>query len=249
MLIPPPTGRVLLQVFELLGYQSIVQPFTFNGIETHNVIAIKPGTGPNRNEVVVFGAHMDSTSPKPTTIAPGAIDNGSGTAAVMLAAQAMANVKTDRTVHFVLFGAEEHGLIGSRYYVSQLSEAGVPGDSAGEQTVTKALVMDMIGYSDKYFGVLIEGTPDADIQDLMSVMAQNVEQHAPELSYEKSDYSFGSDHVPFQNAGIPCFLAIELDQTDYPGYHKTSDTVFYLNAPQAVGITRAQVGTLYDLVM
>lgn len=43
-------------------------------------------------------------------------------------------------------------------------------------------------------------------RSLMNVMSSNVESHAPELSWTSRFYSFGSDHVPFQEAGIPCFL-------------------------------------------
>ena len=46
---------------------------------------------------------------------------------------------------------------------------------------------------------------------------------APKLDRSTTTVSFGSDHVPFQQAGIPCYLAIEMDDTAYPGYHKTSD--------------------------
>ena len=40
----------------------------------------------------------------------------------------------------------------------------------------------------------------------MDIMSANVDEFAPELTWTTRYYSFGSDHVPFQEAGIPCFL-------------------------------------------
>lgn len=55
------------------------------------------------------------------------------------------------------------------------------------------------------------------------------------------------DHVPFQQAGIPCFLAIELDDVDYPGYHRTTDTVSYMNYDQALDILKGLAATMCAL--
>jgi len=55
--------------------------------------------------------------------------------------------------------------------------------------------------------------------------------------------------VPFQQAGIPAFLAIEADETNYPNYHSTKDTS--KNCDPALGndITRALAATLFDLAI
>lgn len=142
-------AEYMLRFFEDLGLEASYQEFRYNGMNVRNVIGIKRGSSP---DIVVVGAHMDSTSPSPSSQAPGAIDNGSGSVGVLLAAQAFANVTTTHTIHFILFGVEEQGLIGSEYYVSQLDANGY--------NVVSALIMDMIGYSDRYVGVMIEGVPD-----------------------------------------------------------------------------------------
>ena len=43
---------------------------------------------------------------------------------------------------------------------------------------------------------------------------------------------------------VPCFLAIELDDVDYPGYHKTTDTVSYMNYGQATDIAKGLLATM-----
>lgn len=73
-------------------------------------------------EVVIVGAHFDAV---PT--APGADDNGSGTAALLELARVLKDEPMKRTVRLVFFNLEEVGLVGSSRYVKELREAGVVG--------------------------------------------------------------------------------------------------------------------------
>ncbi len=57
----------------------------------------------------------------------------------------------------------------------------------------------------------------------------------------------GGTHAPCHQAGFPAFLAIEQDNTDYPGYHRTTDQVNYLNVDQSVDIAKAIVGSVWDV--
>jgi hypothetical protein len=69
-----------LEYFRALGYtDAFYHEFRYQSTTTRNIIAVKRGaTLPD--EVVVYGAHMDSTSGSANTLAPGCIDNGSGSA-------------------------------------------------------------------------------------------------------------------------------------------------------------------------
>ena len=64
--------------------------------------------------------------------------------------------------------------------------------------------MDMIGYSSKYFGVTLEGTNTKACLDLMELAEDNFLEVAPKLDRRTTTVSFGSDHVPFQQAGSAC---------------------------------------------
>ena len=75
----------------------------------------------------------------------------------MLMAKAFANYTTDKTIHFILWGAEEQGLVGSNYYVDNLGQTGY--------NVVYSLIMDMIGYSNVYHGVKIETS--SSVSDLL----------------------------------------------------------------------------------
>jgi Zn-dependent M28 family amino/carboxypeptidase len=85
-------------------------------LPTANVIAEK--TGANDGNVVMAGAHLDSV-----LAGPGINDNGSGSAAILEAAEQLANLKTQNTLRFAWWGAEESGLVGSTNYVNGLSQA------------------------------------------------------------------------------------------------------------------------------
>lgn len=104
---------------------------------TENIIAETTNyrTAGSDAQVVVVGAHLDSVPE-----GPGINDNGSGSATILEIALKMAELRinTQKTVRFIWFGAEEYGLLGSQYYVSQLSEA--------ERTnISVMLNFDMVG--------------------------------------------------------------------------------------------------------
>ncbi|KJE91757.1 hypothetical protein CAOG_08638 [Capsaspora owczarzaki ATCC 30864] len=218
-----------------LGLQVEFQTLKVSGKETRNVVCKHLGRV-TPSKIVVVGAHFDSTSQSAATLAPGAVDNGSGTAGVMAIAEVIADVQFNHTIHLVFFTGEEQGLYGSQHYVDQAVKA--------KLDITCALIMDMIGYSDLYFGVMVEGTRDAPIQTLMTNVVANMKVYAPALDVSTSSNSFGSDHIPFQRANIPAILAIEQDDTDYPSYHRTTDTVSNVNEAQSIAILRGLTGTL-----
>ena len=82
----------------------------------YNTIAEIPGTGPQKNEVVMLGAHMDSWH-----TGSGANDNGAGVAVMMEAVRILKAVgaKPNRTIRVALWTGEEQGLIGSQAYVAK----------------------------------------------------------------------------------------------------------------------------------
>ena len=97
---------------------------------TSNVAARLPGRGKLAAEAIVIGAHYDhlgwggngSMRPNDRAIHNGADDNASGTAAVLAAAERLAELveaaSNRRTVYFVLFSGEEAGLAGSSHFVA-----------------------------------------------------------------------------------------------------------------------------------
>ena len=144
-------GTDLLEKVEAAGTEAaaLTADFTleteFTTKETWNVIAeTKAG---DHDNVQMFGAHLDGVEE-----GPGVNDNGSGSAALLASAEALAEQPTevDNAIRFGWWGAEEVGLVGSTEYVASL-------DDAELSKVKSYMNFDMIG-SDNY----IVGTLDSD---------------------------------------------------------------------------------------
>ena len=220
-----------------LGYTVTFEPFTQNGYACRNVVATKLGTV-TPGEYVVIGGHYDSISQNTATSAPGAEDNGSGTALVMELARISATRDFERSIQFVLFDAEEQGLIGSQRFVNTAVSQG--------RNIVCAVLHDMVAYYSTNYAMRIEG--ETPWEWLMTIMAGNVDGFT-DIGKQKDYYSWGSDHVPFQDAGIAAFLSIDYDYEAYPGYHRTTDTWSAITscAPIATQICRADAATLADV--
>jgi len=81
--------------------------------DDYNVIA--ESKGGDKNHVLVVDAHLDAI------YGAGMLDNASGSAAILDVAQMMKNVTPRNKLRFIWFGGEEVGLLGSAYYVNNLS--------------------------------------------------------------------------------------------------------------------------------
>lgn len=103
-----------------LKVESVSERFTGprvpNGADVVDVLAIQAGTG-DPNQVVIIAAHIDSRVSDVmdfTSDAPGANDNGSGSALVMETARVLAGEKFDGTIVYALLSGEEQGLLGGK---------------------------------------------------------------------------------------------------------------------------------------
>lgn len=93
------------------GYSSGGRPY-----QSNNVIATVSGSS---EKFIVVGAHFDTAFGRSTL--QGVDDNGSGAAVLTELAAHMSGMDLGKTIVFNSFGAEEQGLVGSRYYVQNLS--------------------------------------------------------------------------------------------------------------------------------
>jgi hypothetical protein len=237
--------------------------FTYTGLQLFNVEAELAGTSP---EVVLVTAHLDSTAAfqqpydPATDPAPGADDDGSGVAAVLAIAQRFAALAAvappARTIRFVLFNAEEQGLIGSQAYARRSKSRG--------ESIAAVWQMDMIGYNkaaplswEVHTG--FEASPAVEARSHM--LADWLRAAAPQVSPElpavqiyhsatapEGDPAAGrSDHASFQAQGYPAcvvsedfFVGPDADAPapqENPNYHRPGDT--FVAAGYAADITRA----------
>ena len=162
---------------------------------TSNVLAETPGGDADR--VIVVGAHLDSV-----VEGAGINDNGSGVSAILEIAVQMAklNITPRQKVRFAFWGAEESGLLGSEYYVAQLSDAQLG-------RIYANLNFDMLG-STNYVRFVYDGDGDptgiqgppgsAEIEDIFTSYFAS-----QGLASEPTEFNGRSDYGPFITAGIP----------------------------------------------
>ncbi|MGS2588498.1 M28 family metallopeptidase [Streptomyces hebeiensis] len=166
------------------GFTTTVQQFTSGGATGYNLIADWPGG--DTDQVIMAGSHLDSV-----TAGAGINDNGSGSAALLENALAVSRAKLAPAKHlrFAWWGAEELGLVGSRYYVNNLS-------SANRARVSGYLNFDMIGSPNPgYFVYDDDPTIEQTFKDYYAGLGV-----ATEIETEGDGRS---DHAPFKNVGIP----------------------------------------------
>jgi aminopeptidase Y len=168
---------------------------TFRGTATtSNVMAETRGGDPNN--VVMVGGHLDSVN-----AGPGIQDNGSGSAAILEVAEQLAKVKTRNRVRFALWGAEEANLVGSTYYVDNLSPEEL-------DKITLYLNFDMIGSPNHVF--LIYDGDDSDAVGAgpgpagSAQIEKLFEQYYGMVGkpFKGTDFSGRSDYGPFIAQGI-----------------------------------------------
>jgi aminopeptidase YwaD len=197
-----------------------VQTKHYADLESVNVIGIKPAKSgdPDADAILVTG-HLDSV-----VGAPGANDNSSGVALALELARVFRGYNTDKELRFILFGSEERGLRGSRYYVNQLSDE--------EQDQIMAVFNgDMVATSYPVVTHLYAMTVDGEL-NLVTEAAEAAGSRLGNSSILPGEFG-SSDHVPFHQVGIPAalFIWMRIDSWDplvyyiEKVYHTPQDTI------------------------
>lgn len=155
---------------------------------TANVIA---ETGGRTDRVVVAGAHLDSEL---GTVAMN--DNGTGSAALLEIAEQFdeLGIEPVNQVRFIWFGAEENGLLGSEYYVSQLTKRQI-------KDIAVNINVDMIG-SDNYVRFVYDGDQGPNGSGVVEDVFLDYFD-AQGLATDPTDLAGSSDYAPFMAVGVP----------------------------------------------
>lgn len=194
-------------------------------------------TGKTRpGEVIVYSAHWDHLGigkPDETgdSIYNGALDNASGTAALLALAKAFkSDPQPDRTVVFLAVTAEEQGLWGSAYYAAN--------PLFPKETTVANINMDGINPYGKMNDVSVIGVGQSEMEDLLNVELEKLGRYSAPEPNPVAGYYFRSDHFNFAKIGIPAlYFGTGIDhfekgkeygkqlQDDYTAqyYHKPSD--------------------------
>jgi len=166
--------------------------------------------------------------------APGAVDNGTGSGAVMEMARIFASHKPKVTVHFIFFTGEEIGLLGSKLHSNECKEKNM--------NIKMMLNMDMIGWRSPE-------NPRMDIET--DYPYENIARLFKESSLHYSDipsvislHAWGSDHVSYIRRDIPSILTINEKATSYEFYHTTHDTIEQVDKDIAYQFLKTNVAAM-----
>ncbi|MFA6278160.1 MAG: M28 family peptidase [Pedobacter sp.] len=204
-------GMALKEKLKTANQIASIEMTNFSGlIKARNVIATFKGTEFPKEKIVV-GGHLDSWD-----LATGAIDNGIGSFSVIDMARTFKklNLKTKRTVEFVLFMGEEQGLLGSKAYIAQAKQNGtldqvhfmlnydMTNDPKGFSTTRKEMEPLFKGWGGEVAQV------DTNFKNLFQAGA-----------------GLHSDHQPFMLEGIPTGGGFggRLPNNSGPYYHSDGD--------------------------
>ena len=207
---------------------SALSKVNFKRVKTQNVIAYLKGSDKKlRNEYIVIGGHYDhlgfggptSSSRMPDSIAIhfGADDNASGIASLMEIAEKLAKnkKKLKRSVIFMAFGAEEIGLIGSKFFTSN--------PTVDLKNIKAMINIDMVGRLKKSKELFVGGIGTSyESEELVNSLLGK-----RDLKLGISHNGFGpSDHASFYIENIPVFFFSTGAHADY---HTPLDVVEMIN--------------------
>lgn len=180
----------------------------YTDLQSVNVIGTKKAKNKKSDgKEVILSAHMDSVLG-----APGANDNASGTGLMLELARVFKSYNTDKDLKFIAFGSEERGLLGSRYYVDQLTQA-------ERDNIEAVFNPDMVATNYEPATHLYAMTVDGN-DNIVTESATAAGARLGNSAILPGRFG-SSDHVPFHNAGIPAalFIWMGIDSWDPLIYH------------------------------
>lgn len=166
-----------------------------------NVAGVVPGTDPKlKDEVVIYSAHWDHMGKQGTegdTIFNGAVDNASGTAALLAMAQEAVRNPAKRSQMFLWVAAEEQGLLGSAAYAAKPLWP-------IEKTVAN-LNLDSLNFVGLVKDVSTPGSERTDLGAMAEATAKSMGLTVAPSRPDLAGGYFRSDHFSFAKAGVPAF--------------------------------------------
>ncbi len=249
----------------------ILQP-----VSMKNVLAILPGTDPDDNRIFIVTGHYDSRATDvmdAKSLAPGANDDGSGTAAVIEMARVMSKYKFNSTIIFGTLVAEEQGLYGAANLAKRAKELGwnvegmitndIVGNTYGRETDLRdnrsvRIFSEGVPPGETAAGRTLrssigsenDGTAREFARYVKAAGEKYVDQLDVKLIYRKDRYLRGGDHTAFSEQGFTAIRVTEMNE-DFNRQHqnvRTEKGVDYGDLPEFVDYTYMQKVTRMNLV-
>jgi len=247
--------------------------------EITNVYAVLNGTDPeNAKRVVLVTGHYDSRNSDTldaTAAAPGANDDGSGTAVSLECARVLSKLKFPATVIFLTVAGEEQGLNGSHHFAQMAKAAGwnieavlnndiVGGDRSPQQDSSVVRVFSegvplAAGDADLRLIRNLGGENDSTSREVARYVAEVARTYdsgvKPMLVFRLDRYLRGGDHSAFNREGYPAVRFTEFRE-DYNHQHQNvrtengveyGDLTKFVNFDYIAAVARLNAATLASL--
>ena len=240
-----------------------------------NVMATLKGTDANDSRIFIISGHLDNMRTNVmdrTNDAPGADDDGSGTAAVLECARIMSKHSFPATIIFVAVSGEEQGLLGSTYMANKAKkenrniEAVLNNDIMGSNNSNETNIID-----NTKVRVFSEGLPayeteknavniralglenDGKARQLARYVKETGERYVDNLQvvliYRNDRFLRGGDHLPYVQNGYAAVRITEMDE-NYTRQHqdvRTENGVQYGDLPEHIDYEYLRKNTALNL--
>lgn len=223
------------------GYAGTAEVEEFTHIfQQSSIIARIVGSDPQlRSQVVILGAHQDSVNTAGSTLnAPGADDNGSGSAILLETLRVIveSGFIPKRTIELQWYAAEEVGLRGSAAIAENYKSTGVD--------VVGMINYDVSGYYSagiEDIGIYTDNTNGV-LNDFLRLL---VETYC-EWGWRNRTCGYGcSDHASWTSRGFPAAMPAEV--VLHPQMHSTRDNIDTMSVPQVQQFAKLAVGFVVEM--
>jgi hypothetical protein len=229
-------------------------------VEITNIYAVLKGSNPeDAKRIVLVTGHYDSRNSDildKTGVAPGANDDGSGTAISLECARVLSKLKFPATIIFLTVAGEEQGLHGSKHFADFAKAQGwnieavlnndiVGGDkSSGQDPKVVRVFSESIpdGATEAQLRMIraLGGENDSPSRELARYIAQTARIYqtgvAPLLEFRRDRYLRGGDHISFNEAGFSAVRFTEFQENFHHQHQnvRTENGIEYGDLPKFV---------------
>jgi len=170
--------------------------------ESRNVVGVLPGTGAP-DEYMLYVAHWDHLGRKDNfledKIYNGAVDNATGTAALLEIAEAMAAAPRQRSVMFLAVTLEESGLLGSAYFAEN--------PTVDLAQIVAGVNMDGMLPTGPSRDMVVVGFGASELEDRLADLLQAQDRVIRPDPKPEAGYFYRSDHISLAKLGVPMLYA------------------------------------------
>lgn len=210
-------AQYIYGTFQDMGLPVEYYDWKYGGFTSRDVVATLNGTDPNSTAEYILCGHYDTVRG-----APGADDDGSGSAAVLAIASVLSHYRFNHTIKFITFSGEEVGTYGSFTYAREASYRG--------DNIVAVLNMDMIGYANTVEGGrILRFYPPLRSRWIADYATSVAEKYNDILDMSIATYPSypGDDSQAFVDYGFDGVWIAHQD--GYPWGHSANDTADHLN--------------------